>query len=105
MSTADGSIIIDTRIDTRGISNGVTQSQITISKLEASIRRLEAHYESVGEKRKQAFAADDDVKAERLDRQYNKIYDQIEIERKKLELEVSKSAQRQAEAEEKAGQI
>ena len=101
---ADGSIVIDTKIDTSGFTKLDAQSNITIEKLRASIRRLEAQYEAVGVRRREALYGKDDAKAERLDLLWNKIYDDIAIARKKLELEVQKSAQRQAQAEAEAAQ-
>lgn len=101
---ADGSIIIDTKLDTSGFSKVETQSSITIQKLQANLRQLQAQYEAVGIRRKKAFAENNDEKAERLDLQYNKIYDNIEIARKKLELAVKESAERQAKAEQDAAE-
>ena len=130
MGRADGSIIIDTEIDTSGVYDGTVDIKRQFGSLSASAKQtanainaafsdgfskpvenaklkvesLESELESIAAKFKDAVADDDDKAAARLGAQQERVYDRLVAARKKLELEVEAAAARQAEAEERAAQ-
>lgn len=128
---ADGSIIIDTKIDTDGLKKGFEQlktesgsvanvanksvqkinesfSGVDVSKAAAALRtqiaQMEGQMQNIQNQYKQALANDDDKGASQLGAKYEAIYDKIAVARAKLAVEVEQAAQKQAKAEEKAAQ-
>ena len=123
---ADGSIIIDTKILDGGMEKGFeaikdemqsvgitaekvgNQISLSFSKMDVSkpianakakIEGLEQRLSAVTTQLKEAQYADDDRAAQSLDMQRLRLYDQLEAARKKLVIEISTAAKKEADAE------
>lgn len=128
---ADGSIIIDTKIRTDGMEEGVERLksdmgsvtaearktaekiQITFSQMDVSkpianamakIKNLEQQLAATTSEFNLAVSDDDDKAAERLAAKRIRLYDKLETAREKLAIEVAAAARKQAAEEEKAAQ-
>lgn len=125
---ADGSIIIDTRLDTSGLNSGKAQfgkqfeeigkqagkASKTISDslsggfsksveiAKAKVRSLEQQYAGVTAKLATAKMTDDDSGAMRMAAQQERIYDRLKAARDRLQIEVAAAAQKQATVEQTA---
>lgn len=128
---ADGQVLIDTKIRTDGMEEGFRRikddvgdiassaqkagnqiksafSGLDVSKpvanARAKVEQLSDRLARVTEDLKLAQMDDDDKSAARLGAQRTRIYDQLAEARRKLEMEVTLAAQREAAAEEKAAE-
>lgn len=128
---SDGSVIIDTSMQTDGIEKGFQRikddvggvadaaakagnkieiefSRIDISKAvgnaRAAVERLEADFSRVSEAYKFALEDGDDKSAERLGAKRAAAYDRLDEARRRLSVEIQKAAAKEAAAEEKAAQ-
>lgn len=126
---SDGSVIIDTKVNSDGMEKGFKRikddmgsvakeaqkagNQITVafsgsnvsksvSAAAAKVASLEQQLAAVTSEYKLAISYDDDKAAQRLAAKQTSIYDRLELARQKLANEVAASAARQAAAEEKA---
>ena len=125
--TVDGTIYIDTKINTNGFeggAQGLKQQFVEMAKSagEASeqiassltggfsksvevarvnVEQLENEYAAISDRLKTALAAGDDSAAERLGVQQTRIYDRLQAARDRLQIEVADAARKQAEAEER----
>ena len=129
MAQADGQVLIDTKIRTDGMEEGFRRikddvgdiassaqkagnqiksafSGLDVSKpvanARAKVEQLSDRLARVTEDLKLAQLDDDDKSAARLGAQRTRLYDQLAEARRKLEMEVTLAAQREAKAEEKA---
>ena len=129
MAQADGQVLIDTKIDTDGMEEGFRRikddvgdiassaqkagnqiksafSGLDVSKpvanARAKVEQLSDRLAQVTEDLKLAQLDDDDKSAARLGAQRIRLYDQLAEARRRLEMEVTLAAQREAKAEEKA---
>ena len=129
MAQADGQVLIDTKIRTDGMEEGFRRikddvgdiassaqkagnqiksafSGLDVSKpvanARAKVEQLSDRLARVTEDLKLAQLDGDDKSAERLGAQRTRIYDQLAEARRRLEMEVTLAAQREAKAEEKA---
>lgn len=126
---SDGSVIIDTKINADGMNKGFAEiksgvksvaddaqkatsavnasfSKMNFSKpveiAKAKVESLEQRLAAITAEYKIAKASDDDRSAARLGAKRTTIYDQLAAARRKLEIEVTAAANRQAAAEDKA---
>lgn len=123
----DGSIIIDTKINTNGFegsmpglkkqfeemakSAGQASEQIassltggfskSVEVAKVNIESLEREYAAVSDRLKVAVDAGDDSAAERLAAQQTRVYDRLQAARDRLQIEVADAARKQASAEER----
>lgn len=129
MAQADGQVLIDTKIDTDGMEEGFRRikddvgdiastaqkagnqiksafSGLDVSKpvanARAKVEQLSDRLAQVTEDLKLAQLDDDDKSAARLGAQRTRLYDQLAEARRRLEMEITLAAQREAKAEEKA---
>lgn len=129
MAQADGQVLIDTKIRTDGMEEGFRRikddvgdiassaqkagdqiksafSGLDVSKpvanARAKVEQLSDRLARVTEDLKLAQLDNDDKSAARLGAQRTRLYDQLAEARRKLEMEVTLAAQREAKAEEKA---
>ena len=126
---ADGSIIIDTKIDDNGMAKGFqriknemggvaqqaqkmgndintafsgTDFSKPVARAQAQVNSLERQLAALSSQFKIAIDNDDDISAERLDLKRMAVYERLETAREKLAIEIEAAARRQAEAEEAA---
>lgn len=125
--TVDGTIYIDTKINTNGFekgAQGLKQQFVEMAKSagEASeqiassltggfsksvevakinVEKLESEYAYVSDRLKTAIDTGDDSAAERLAVQQIRVYDRLQAARAKLQIEVADAARKQAAAEER----
>lgn len=126
MARSDGTVIIDTKIDTSGFNKGTVDAKTQFDRMSSSARQtadainsafsrplenaklrvksLERQLEGVQAKLREAMMEDDDAAAARYGAQQERVYDRLEDARRRLEMEVKAAADRQAAAEEKAAQ-
>ena len=130
MNRPDGSVIIDTKIRTDGMKGGAADIKRQFSDIAGTARQasqeiqlavyggfsksveiakarlesLETQFENVSDLFKDAVYYGDDKSAESLGIKREKLYDQIADARRKLEIEVTEAARKQADAEEKAAE-
>lgn len=128
---ADGSIIIDTKINADGLIEGYNRitknsdsvvnsarkvgaeinkafSNVSAGKAVSNaalhVKSLEQELSAITEKFNSALSMDDDKAAERYGAKREAVYDRLEIAREKLAIEVAAAAEKEAIAEEKASE-